>query len=47
MYATMRYRMWREYWLEDADEVLVSAGVYQTSEPRKIWHVALGGSRSF
>ncbi|MEY4629883.1 MAG: hypothetical protein RIQ81_3 [Pseudomonadota bacterium] len=47
IYATMRYRMWREYWLEDTDEVLVSAGVYQTSEPRKIWHVALGGSRSF
>lgn len=47
LYASLRYRMWREYWLENADEFIVNAGIYQTSEPRKIWHVAIGGSRAF
>lgn len=46
IYASVRYRAWREYWLEDADEMFVSAGFYQTSQPRKIWHVATGFQRT-
>ncbi len=46
IYASVRYRAWQEYWLEDADETFVSAGFYQTSQPRKIWHVATGLKRA-
>jgi hypothetical protein len=41
-YASVRYRAWREYWLEESDEAFVTAGIYQTSQPRRIWHVSTG-----
>ena len=42
VYTTVRYRFWKDYWLEDASEFFISAGSYQTNNGLKLFHVAAG-----
>jgi hypothetical protein len=42
VYTTVRYRFWKDYWLEDASEFFISAGSYQTNTGLKLFHVAAG-----
>lgn len=44
IHATIRYRFWRDYWLEDAPEAFVTAGSIQSSSGLRIWQFAAGGS---
>jgi len=41
-YTTVRYRFWKDYWLEDASEFFISAGSYQTNNGLKLFHMAAG-----
>ncbi len=47
VYASLRYRFWRDYWLEDSPEAFLTAGSYQTSSGTRIWQFAAGGSFYF
>ncbi len=42
VYTTVRYRFWKDYWLEDASEFFISTGSYQTNTGLKLFHVAAG-----
>jgi len=42
VYTTLRYRFWKDYWLEDASEFFLSVGSYQTNTGLKLFHVAAG-----
>lgn len=44
VYATLRYRFWKDYWLEDSPEAFLTAGSYQTNTGLRIWQLAIGGS---
>ena len=50
VYATLRYRFWQDYWLEDASEIFLSAGSYSTqttggaNKSQQIWHIAAGAT---
>ncbi len=42
IYASVRYRFWKDYWLEDASDCFISVGTYKTNTNLKIWHLAAG-----
>lgn len=40
----LRYRLWNDYWLEDASEVVFTTGLYRTNIPADVWFVGIGYS---